>query len=550
MRDLDADIKDYEPDNKFLSISSFKLRMVNDSYLDNIILREKEKTVVVPKEDVNYSIEDAQDTLIDGWSFASTASVENIYNDFKKSRVIHLHSDTYQYYAMRGLNNRDFKKIRWNMKISDSFFVYIDVTTSAGSRLLYYNATNNNRGLSGSGIHHGLGVASKNGEWQTFTRNLEQDIKDYEPTNKLISIDSFKIRAINDVLLDNVELFGNRIVNLDSTGNSATQTNVIPISNPNENQNLYSEGFEGTNRNGYLLYKSSTNSHFNLGHSNFLFDKNDYTEGNQSLKVEIDIPGLGDNRLWYYYLKIPMNPVFDLEGNLSLSMDVKLSNGALGKVQIGLELPYYPTSSGLKRISSLKKAGVWEQIKMDNIPQETFKDANKWLNRYLYDGDLTDIGRAVTSIVLLIKGKGPLSCSVHLDNIKIGGTQLYPNDFKNLYTTRWNNYRTRIKDKIRERTEQRDALPALPDISSLTLCSVERERYDYAQTTLTRINVILNEMNSRIVNSYFEPYLMKELDGLLQSYKGIVALLEESFNNRNQKIKVLNMPSMKYYRLT
>jgi hypothetical protein len=567
--------------------------------------------VVELTQETTFQIEDAQDTLINGWSVASDATIENTYDNVKESRIIHLYSDVYQYYAMRGLNNREFKKIRWDMKISSAFFVYVDVTTTAGSRLLYYNAIGRDNGLSGSSIHHGLGVESNNGEWQTFTRNLEQDIKDYEPNNELISIDSFKIRAINDIYLDNIELFGEKIVNpdntppvitlngdniitilqgstyveqnatalddqdgnvsvcitgmvdtsqirtfvltytaVDSTGNSASKTRIVRIFNPNESSYIYTEGFEGQNANNYLVYKSSTNSRFHLGHSNFIFDKSDYTEGNQSLKVEIDIPGLGDNSSWYYYLKIPMNPVFDLEGNLSLSMDVKLSSAALGNVEIGLELPYYPTSSGLKRISSFKNAGIWEHIEMNNIPQETLTDANNWLNRYLYDGNVTDIGRAIDSIVLLIKGTGRLSCSVHLDNIKIGGTQLHQNDFENLYTTRWSNYRTRIRGKIAERTQQRDALTALPDISSFTLCSVENERYNYAQITLARINAILNEMNAKIVNGYFEPHLMEELDGLLQAYEGTVALLEDSLNNQNQKIKILNMPSMKYYRLT
>jgi len=248
-RDLDADIKEYELDNQFLSISSFKLKTVNDSYIDNIELIGRGSTAVTPDttppiitlngnfnitlnqgsvyieqnataidavdgrldvritgtvdtsrigsytliysatdnsgnsaslkrnisiveltQETTFQIEDAQDTLTNGWSVDSSASIENIYDNVKESRIIHFYSDVYQYSAMRGLNNRKLKKIRWDMKISSAFFVYVDVTTTAGSRLLYYNALGRDKGLSGSSIHHGLGDESNNGEWQTFKK--------------------------------------------------------------------------------------------------------------------------------------------------------------------------------------------------------------------------------------------------------------------------------------------------------------------------------------------------------------------------------------------
>jgi len=681
-RDLDSDIKDFEPNNNFISIKSFKIKAINTFSIDNLETNgdstppvitlngdsnitltkgsnyieqnataidavdgrvdviitgtvdtstigsytltytatdnsgnsasiERKIDVVDSNNETIFTIEDAEDSSTNGWTLSSGANIENIYDNLKQSRVIHLYSDSYQYYNIRGLYNRKFKKIRWDMRISGAFFVYIGVTTTSGYRLLYYNAVDKDNGITKTAIHHGLGVEAKNGEWQTFTRNIEQDIKDYEPNNELISIDSFKIRAINDVYVDDIELFGNvdntppvitlngdsvirilqgdtyveqnataiddrdgnvnvqiigdvdtsqvriyliNYIATDRAGNSASKIRVVHVCDRNESSYLYKEGFEDKNASDYLVYKASTNGRFNLSNSKFLFDKSDYTEGNQSLKVEINIPGLGDNVPWYYYLKIPMNPVLDLEGNLSLSMEMKFNSNDSSDVEIGLglDLPYYPTSSGLKRIFSFKnkKSGIWEHIEMDNIPQETLAHANNWLNKYLYDGDINDIGRALNGIVLLVKGQGKVSCSVNLDNIKIGGTQLNPNDFKSLYTTRWSNYIRRIKGKIAKRIEKRDALRALPDISNFALCSVEQERYNYAKNSLARINDIIDEMNNKILNGYFAPSLMEELDGLLKAYEGTVALLEDSLNNQNQKIKVLDMPSMKYYRLT
>ncbi len=83
------------------------------------------------------------------------------------------------------------------MKYSDSFVIYISTQTTKGHRYIYYTASDTDKGMheNGTYIHHGLGTTANNGSWQTFTRDLEADLKEYESDNELLSINGFLIRG-------------------------------------------------------------------------------------------------------------------------------------------------------------------------------------------------------------------------------------------------------------------------------------------------------------------------------------------------------------------
>ena len=90
------------------------------------------------------------------------------------------------------------------MKHSEKYIIYISVQTQNGHRLLSYTNSDSNLGKSFGTIHHGLGQSSSNGTWQTFTRDLEADLKDFEPDNNITSVNAFKIRGsgrIDDIKL-------------------------------------------------------------------------------------------------------------------------------------------------------------------------------------------------------------------------------------------------------------------------------------------------------------------------------------------------------------
>jgi len=162
------------------------------------------RTVTVQGCNNNYSvIEDAEDGNINRW-IASGVTVTNEVDTDTESRVIKLNSDVYKYSRINIPNGTESKTIKWDMKINEGFYVYIKVSTSKGNKLLYYNAINQDYGKTSSGIHYGLGTSATDNSWHTFERNIEEDIKNIDSNNSLISIDSFKIRSKGVVHIDNV----------------------------------------------------------------------------------------------------------------------------------------------------------------------------------------------------------------------------------------------------------------------------------------------------------------------------------------------------------
>ncbi|MBU2490270.1 MAG: hypothetical protein KKA60_12840, partial [Proteobacteria bacterium] len=56
----------------------------------------------------------------------------------------------------------------------------------------------------GEYVHHGLGAASKDGTWKSFTRDLAADLAEAEPGNVILEVNRFLIRGtgrVDDVTL-------------------------------------------------------------------------------------------------------------------------------------------------------------------------------------------------------------------------------------------------------------------------------------------------------------------------------------------------------------
>jgi len=163
--------------------------------------------------------ENAEDGNTNGWSVYDNtpagATISNVYDDNRQSSVIELNGDGWNNgYVLRkssdgtAWNNTEETIIQWSMNYNEHFLVYISVETIKGHRYIYYTPSNSNGGLSSNGryIHHGLGSASINGEWQTFTRDLEADLKEFESDNDIISVNAFLIRGngkVDDIWMGN-----------------------------------------------------------------------------------------------------------------------------------------------------------------------------------------------------------------------------------------------------------------------------------------------------------------------------------------------------------
>jgi hypothetical protein len=202
-RDLEEDLRDFEPTNSLVSVNSFEIR--NSGLVDDIKMLTN---AVIYNTSTNSNIhmyEDAEDGNIDGWSiFANTsgnATVTNIMDSNRGSRVIQLQgqgkSDAYRLRSEDNHNwdEREDKSMRWSMNYNEDYTIYISVNTTNGRRYVTYTPRDDDRGLSGNYILIGLGANSDNGTWQTFTRDLQNDISQAEPSNELIAIDAFIVRG-------------------------------------------------------------------------------------------------------------------------------------------------------------------------------------------------------------------------------------------------------------------------------------------------------------------------------------------------------------------
>ena len=153
--------------------------------------------------------EDAEDNQIKRWipySGATIASINNIYDKERDSRVIFLDSEDSQNGYMLAMERdstawckTNGKSLKWSMRADRHFVILVSIQTKRGHRYIIYTSGNKN----GRGFY-GLGSNSIDGKWHKFSRDLDLDLKRYEPTNQIIAVDSFFVRG--GMSIDNIEI--------------------------------------------------------------------------------------------------------------------------------------------------------------------------------------------------------------------------------------------------------------------------------------------------------------------------------------------------------
>jgi len=163
--------------------------------------------------------EDAENYSNSKWTtFGSAAAagvVTNIQDDDKQSRVISLEGDGYKTGYRLGdknpsntnaWNNTEDTVLRWSMKVDEWYKVLVNVETTFGLKTLQYLSRDYDKGINSNGktITLGLGRDSRDGTWQTFTRDLEADLQKHDANNSIISVNAFSIKAsalVDDVVM-------------------------------------------------------------------------------------------------------------------------------------------------------------------------------------------------------------------------------------------------------------------------------------------------------------------------------------------------------------
>ena len=204
-RNLEDDLKEIEPNNQIISISAFLIR--GNCRLDNIELFQTQSKMY----------EDAEDNRSDRWRVYNgvDANISNIYDTQKGSRVISFEGNGYENQYIIGGDGVDdvwawgdtvHSNIRWSMQNSDGFIIYLIINTQNGVRYMkYLDDDFSQKGIDGNIIYHGLGYDSANGKWHTFVRDIQGDLKEFEPNNELLSVEGFLL--INGAKIDDLELF-------------------------------------------------------------------------------------------------------------------------------------------------------------------------------------------------------------------------------------------------------------------------------------------------------------------------------------------------------
>jgi len=166
--------------------------------------------------------EDAEGDNTDQWEVyyprPSTATITIERDEDRQSNVINLSGDgTNDRYRIghniatspRAWNDTEHKTIRWSMNFSEVYYMHVAVETTKGSRMMQYSSGITDKGIVGTNknyVHHGLGTDSRNGTWQTVTRDLEADLKEFDPDNSITSVNSLLISGSGK--LDNIMLIG------------------------------------------------------------------------------------------------------------------------------------------------------------------------------------------------------------------------------------------------------------------------------------------------------------------------------------------------------
>ena len=156
---------------------------------------------------------DGEDGTVGNWKVYDNkpagAVVSNVIDEIKNSKVIefkgHARENSYM------LGSKDWNKgrennLKWSMKFSEKFKITIYIKTKKGVRTLFYDYKNKDKGLyQKKYIKFGLGSKSMNGIWQNYSRDIEADLKKYEPDNELIKIKGMKVQGsgrMDDVHLE------------------------------------------------------------------------------------------------------------------------------------------------------------------------------------------------------------------------------------------------------------------------------------------------------------------------------------------------------------
>jgi len=185
--------------------------------------------------------EDAQDGQTLGWGVydgpVGGVQFSNVFDDQLQSNVIDINRDGTQ--GMRLLKkdgqpwcNPGQFVVGWRMKFTYSVLVYIDVETTAGHRYMQYSPMDYDLLGQGEYVIHGIGSDALDGRWHTYVRDLQADLEEAQPGERIVEVNGFWIRGsgrLDDIcLMDHAwDSDGDGLVDFEEANTYGTNTALI-----------------------------------------------------------------------------------------------------------------------------------------------------------------------------------------------------------------------------------------------------------------------------------------------------------------------------------
>ncbi|WP_321778399.1 RHS repeat-associated core domain-containing protein, partial [Sulfurimonas sp.] len=481
--------------------------------------------------------EDAQDIDTLGWRVYDDdpvdASISNVYDDDKQSRVIKLEGEaTSNGYLFGGWSNTTEKSIKWSMNYNESFVIYIGAQTTKGHRYIYYSNTNTDKGMHANGtyIHHGLGTDSSNGSWQTFTRDLEADLKEYESDNELLSVETFLIRGSG--LVDDIGLLsngysenetysynanGNR---LEATVNGVTTTASYTL---DDNLEVYDNNTYRYNEDGYLIEKITPNS----GTTSYTYNTLGALTGVNITKAQSD--------KWHLYDSTPVGASISTIYDEDKQSHVIEFNGA--RTSNGYRMGYTGNTNPNSWNNTTDKTLQWSMKYSDSFVIYISIQTTKGHRYIYYTASDTDKG------------------------MHENGTYIHHGLGADAYNGSWKTFTRNLEADLKEYDGDNELISVngflirgngrVDDISTISPDSQITVYEDAQQEKETKIIYYQNALNQRVAkevnNEIVEKYLWANLTTLLAIYNKDNNLTQR-FNYTNNRMPTsMTMNNQTYY---
>jgi PKD repeat protein len=191
---------------------------VSGTYPVTLTVVDNAQGVALTQQKVSYSegvvLEDAEDGSISGWSIYDSdptgATITNEFDTTRQSKIISLRgTSTDNGFQLAKSDGSIFgitgkNKMSFSFSTTSAYKIYLQVSTTSGMRYITYTERDDNILGSSTYIDYGLGLSSVDGNYHTFTRDIQEDLAVAQPNVSLISIDKVLVRGtlkIDDIVV-------------------------------------------------------------------------------------------------------------------------------------------------------------------------------------------------------------------------------------------------------------------------------------------------------------------------------------------------------------